>query len=58
MSSHEVVDPQHHATGAVLVDTEAPQECCIADAASCECGLPESCCDRYCGIDDCDWMIY
>lgn len=58
MSSREIVDQKHHVTGAALVDPEDPRGPCNAVTASCECGLPEPCCDHYCSINDCDWMIY
>jgi hypothetical protein len=57
MSSHEIVD-RHHATEAAHVDPEDPKEPGIAEAANCECGLPERYCDHYCSIESCDWMVY
>ena len=58
MSSHEIVDQQHHATGAALVEPEDSKEAGTVDAAGCECGLPENPCNHYCSIEDCDWLVY
>jgi hypothetical protein len=58
MSSHEIVDRQHRAREAMLADPEDPNETAIVEAASCECGLPEPCCDLYCSIESCDWLVY
>jgi hypothetical protein len=59
MSSHEIVDPLRHATEVGRVDLGvSPTEPGMVDVAICECGLPEPCCDDYCSIDDCDWLIY
>jgi len=58
MNSHEIVDRLHHATEAGRVDLElSATEPGMVDAI-CECGLPEPCCDDFCSIDDCDWLVY
>jgi hypothetical protein len=59
MSSHEIVDQPHHVAEAGSVDLEvSPTELAMMDAAICECGLLETCCDDYCSIDECDWLVY
>jgi hypothetical protein len=58
MSSCAIVGRQHHATGAALLDSEDTKGPGIVEAAGCECGLPEPCCDHYCSIENCDWMVY
>jgi hypothetical protein len=59
MNSHEIVDPPHPATAMELVDSGVnPTAPGMVDAAVCECGLPEPCCNDDCRIDDCDWMVY
>jgi hypothetical protein len=58
MHSHKIVDRQYHPTVATLVEPEYPKEPGIVDAANCECGLPELCCDHYCSIESCEWMVY
>jgi hypothetical protein len=58
MRSHPIVDRQYDPTGATLIDPEDLKEPGTVDAANCECGFPELCCDHYCSIESCDWMVY
>ena len=27
-------------------------------SVACECGLPTTCCEQQCLIEECDWMVY
>ena len=56
MRSHKSVEQQPNA--AMPVDPEDSNETGIVDAEICECGLPDSCCDHFCSIESCDWMVY
>jgi len=54
-----IIDLQRHAAEATRVEPEAVlNEAGIIDTTICECGLPEVCCDHYCSIDSCDWLVY
>jgi len=58
MSTDEFVNGQRHATETMLIDPEVPNNPGSIDAPGCECGFPELYCNRYCSIEDCDWMVY
>ena len=58
MNSHEIVQGfQYKGMEAAHVDTD-PKESGVAGVTTCECGLPELCCEHYCDIDISDWLIY
>jgi len=52
MSAYETFDRQNHAAETDLNDVS------VAEVTACECGLPRVYCDDYCGIDDCNWLVY
>ena len=59
MNSCVVVNPPAPEIGAANIDRGVrPMNVGIVGAATCDCGLPERCCENYCDIEDCDWMVY